>query len=463
MQAERLERGLETSVAVAAALSVGYDWSKPLWHAGVPWVPGPFQDVTLTASALGLLTLAPFGALLPGSGLEESLSREGRLVAVCGALLLGSLGLSAIGAPAPLLALARAAEVAVGLLAYLAVARRPRLAHGLLIGFTGLVLLQLPIITLQETTQSTFPVGQYLYGWGTDVSAQVPGDSVVFGNDGTRWQRALGSFPHPNVLGGFIATYIVLGLCGPRALRPGRKMGTVIWAIAWTELLFTFSRAALLAALVGCASWALGNARIVGRGRSLVYVALPAFLALGIVGAASGPFLEARLVPSPGQLSSAPVAGRLLLLRIAIELVKAHPLLGIGAGNFSLVETMPPFSFIAVDPVHVVPLLIASEAGIPAGLAWLGIVLGVPILAWSHRRRVDPGARAWLAIRLALPLAILTLGLLDHYLWTLAPGRALFWLTLGSWRALQTPAEESDETVLPSWNVARSDRVGAPM
>jgi hypothetical protein len=116
-----------------------------------------------------------------------------------------------------------------------------------------------------------------------------------------------------------------------------------------------------------------------------------------------------------------------------VLLIRAHPVTGVGAGNFTLAELLPPFNAVSVDPVHVVPLLVAAEAGIAAGLAWLALVLAQPLALWQLGR--------WRGIQwtgLALPATLLTLALFDHYLWTFAPGRALFWLALGAWTALQT-------------------------
>ena len=542
MSAKLIVTSLGPSIALIAALSVGYDRSQTIWEAGVPWVVGPFQQVAVTASGIGLALLVIVACvpaarplalpswwraspsnprvkgvdprrglrsvgqgvgrlggggacLLPpgGNGQETSSPTQPlchslpygatlgdlprpphRTVIIAGIILLACLGLSAIGADAPLLSLARTAEVGLGLLAYAAVARRPDLARWLLIGFGCLVLLQLPIVALQEATQSTFPEGHFIYGWGRDYPAVSPGSAVLFGAHGALWLRAEGSFPHPNVIGGFLAIFIVLGVPWiERALTPGRQdpvpgshrgpdrralplltgswtptaaVLLSVWAIAWIELVFTFSRAALLAAFVGCGVWGIEKLRTKHGRRLVAVLAIPPTLALALGVAAAGPFLLARVDPTPAQLQSAPVAGRLLLDRVAFRLIAAHPLLGVGAGNFVVVEALPPFNGIAVDPVHVVPLLVAAEAGIPAGLAWLAIVLGGPVEDWWRQRqsaRVRPGSGGercapHLAHPLtlaALPLAILTLALLDHYLWSLAPGRSLFWLALAIWAA----------------------------
>jgi len=61
-------------------------------------------------------------------------------------------------------------------------------------------------------------------------------------------------------------------------------------------------------------------------------------------------------------------------------MLRQHPLTGVGAGNFSVVESLRPYDGVMVDPVHAVPLLVAAEAGLPAAMAWLVIVIG-PVIA----------------------------------------------------------------------------------
>jgi hypothetical protein len=129
---------------------------------------------------------------------------------------------------------------------------------------------------------------------------------------------------------------------------------------------------------------------------------------------------------------------------VALEMVRDHPLRGVGAGNFTLAELLPPYNAVSVEPAHVVPLLVTAEAGIVAGLAWLGLVLG-PVLAeiWQHRR-ISLG-------RLALPAELLTLASFDHYFWTFASGQALFWLGLGVWLAgggLTTSVAETENAAV---------------
>ena len=418
-------------VAVAAVLTIGFDPVRYLWQFGFPGMPLEFQSVSVSPSDLGLALLVAVGWWDRWRGPRRPLPGAARPVVAAGLVLLGCLTLSLIPAPARWLSAWKIGEVGLGLLAYDAVARRPWLARRLLLGGVTLVLFQLPQILVQEVAQSSVSLGSLLPGWPPVLPAPASGALVVFGPDGLRWQRAMGSFLHPNLLGGFLALALVLAL--PWLGRPTRYRPAlwVVWTLGWVELLLTFSRAALLGAVLGCAVWLIAQRRRgVARAVAALVVATPAATALGAV-VLLGNVLLPRITPGRALMASDPVVGRVQLIGIALRLIWMHPLLGVGAANFTLAELDPPFDGAIFQPVHVVPLLVAAEAGVLAGAAWLAVVLAGPIAAWRGRAR-DGGD--W-GERLAVPVAILVLAAFDHYLWSFAAGQALFWIVLGSWAA----------------------------
>jgi O-antigen ligase len=202
----------------------------------------------------------------------------------------------------------------------------------------------------------------------------------------------------------------------------------VVWSIGWAELFLTFSRAALLAAVLGCVAWLGPTLR-----RQPVRRLTLGLIAIGGIGlgsglALAGPVLLGRLAPAVGGLTGPAVSERFRLSQIATQLIRASPALGVGAGNFSLTELLPPTNAAMVDPVHNVPLLVAAEAGVLAGVAWSALVCSGPLLALRRHGLDDETTRH----RLAVAVAVLTLALLDHYLWTLPAGRSLFWIALGA-------------------------------
>jgi len=280
---------------------------------------------------------------------------------------------------------------------------------------------------LQQVTQSTFPEGTLL-GAGGEIPASAPGAFVVFGANGLRWERAMGTFIHPNLLGGFVALSLVLGLPQVLAARASRGFWLAVWAAGWVLLGLAFSRTAVLALVIGGAVIVCAALRTERRWQVLVVP--PALVALGALLfdlAIAHDVVAGWFIPSAATLGGPSVAQLVLSVTIALDLIRAHPVLGIGAGNFTLAELLPPIDAAMVDPVHVVPLLVIAEAGPLAGLAWLALVVSPVIRLRGPGSRLSPRALAGLGVSAAL----LTIGLLDHYLWTLPTGRALFWLSLG--------------------------------
>jgi O-antigen ligase len=133
------------------------------------------------------------------------------------------------------------------------------------------------------------------------------------------------------------------------------------------------------------------------------------------------------------RVSNTPVAterlaifGREWLNQQAVAMFRAQPFTGIGIGSFILELSTYAVEGAILEPVHNIFLLAASELGM------VGLLLVVLLFIF-----VGLGI-----IRAKTPKAILVsatitglgvIGLFDHYLWTLAPGRVLLALTLGLW------------------------------
>lgn len=418
----------DASIVIAALCiaAVCVDGSTFLWTANAPWIWAGFRSVTLSASGVALLLLAIYGLRTAPSRVKGQ--PEQKLFLAAGLILVASTAISGLTAIAPLLSLGRLVEIGVGLLAAWTLARRARLARWIVVGLSGAILVELPFALLQEATQSTFPMETWFYGMPGELPASAAGAAVAFGPAGVRWQRAMGSFLHPNILGGFLAAALILGLV---TLQPkGRPtIGLLgVWIVGWIELGLTFSRAAILATILGLLVYSVGRLRGSGRRRELALL-LGGTVAAGLVATAlTGPILLHWVAPGRALLQSQSATQRILIDGIGLTLIRERPLLGVGAGNFSLATLRPPIDAAMIDPAHVVPILVAAESGVLAGAAWLVLVVSPVVERW-RTRRFDEGS-FWRAA--AVIVTLLTLSLLDHYLWTLPQGQATFWLTLGA-------------------------------
>jgi len=305
-------------------------------------------------------------------------------------------------------------------------------------------------------------LGESVLGLSVAGSAKV----VV---DGTPLLRAYGTFPHPNVLAAFLllglASLYYLWLQAPRLTSQnwgGRTLrntflGIGIFAIC-TGLALSFSRA----------GWILASAiSVLTIGYYLYQKSYRARAAtLLVVVVASCMFLLATLsnlvFPRAAiNISEPAVSYRLAYNEIGLNLIKNHPL-GVGLGNQVVYsvdnEVYQKFGMNQVwqwQPIHNIYLLIASEAGVLGLIAFILFVASVvfkisnfpayakasvgrqfsifKLIRRAHHPELSEGQtpNSEFFISTIMLSALLGFGLVDHFLWTLEPGRLMLWLTIG--------------------------------
>jgi len=259
--------------------------------------------------------------------------------------------------------------------------------------------------------------------------------SVVFAGP-VRLLRAYGLSSHPNVLGGHASIGVILSFGLLRVWpRVWRALIAIAWAMVWALLLITFSRSAWAALAAG----GLSAAALLWRGRHLDRRAVIAALTLATIGAVVaavfvrwfGPFLIGRVNASTQPFEQFSMDERRGMIDVAVRLIVAHPLTGVGAANFSTAsQTLLGYP---LDWVHNVPLLITSELGLPGALAFATIVGS---MAWIGRRRWrSRSLTMWQTLTGGGLVALLTIMLFDHYLWTAPQGTLLWALLAGLWMA----------------------------
>lgn len=270
---------------------------------------------------------------------------------------------------------------------------------------------------------------------------EIPGAAVLFVN-GARWLRAYGLAFHPNVLGGFLTTGLLL-------LTPwlDRRPVVGLWWLLWTALWLTFSRSAWLAAglTMPLALLVFYLKRPQARRMLLFAVSGALGLFLGFLLVADEQ-VRTRLSPIANQLpalseelpeaslESFSLSERAELNDLAREIIAQRPLGGIGAGNFPL--AMPRLRpLMRAQSVHSVPLLLASEVGIPGAVLWLFINFVVVTRFIIYWRK----ASAALLCAMCAWMALALISLFDSYPWALNSGLLLSAMILGL--ASRSPAE----------------------
>lgn len=200
-------------------------------------------------------------------------------------------------------------------------------------------------------------------------------------------------------------------------------------------LLTSFSRASWLAFGVGASVWVIqvarGKLRVadgeqgVGARPCLSASRLPLHFIIPLVLAALFLLQCHDLVIGRFVGLDTPIEARSLNNRrrdadLALELIAAHPWRGVGAGNYlPAVRAFEPDS----RPVHIVPLLVMAELGLPGAALWLWLAMAglwtagtVPVEDRPPDGRLAAGLGPW--------LATVVVGLFDVSLWMTTSWRA---------------------------------------
>lgn len=291
--------------------------------------------------------------------------------------------------------------------------------------------------------------------------------SAKFLVDGARIVRPAGTLPHANVLSAFILAAILTLWCIWLFQHSSLKLtktpwpypfefiygyfreglGLLVFVLVLFPLLLafvlTFSRtgwAALALMLVSAALMILFKPSLARKyGRPFFLAALMAIFILGIFAFTFSSFVISRN-PSLDEFA---VSQRFVYNNAAIAMIKDHPWLGVGNGNFVLglrAYLSQPFPSWWLQPVHNVFLLVGSELGIFS----LILLIGLFIALWLRT--------SWLG-KVVL-IGLLVIMMTDHYLWTMQQGRLLFWLGLGVVAASQQSGTEPRRAISDAYGVA---------
>ena len=311
----------------------------------------------------------------------------------------------------------------------------------------------------QFLTQSSF--ASTLLGMAAHDPAALGTAVVEFSDE--RWLRAYGGLPHPNVLGGYLMVALVMllhylrhseGVPRPRddeesptnvgsriragsfaeftphrpipiGLVRGLRMTPffICFFVILTGIFFSFSRAAWVAVIVLLGYWVIKLLRRNSIGKKLTIVSfLPMLSLMGYIVFLIiwfYPLVNARVMSAnQGRLETKSRVERVQGVREAWELIKQHPLMCVGMGNYTQAvarDLRPDQPLYAYQPVHNVFLLVLAELGLVGLLFFLAILYQI----LKHSKFYILHSTFYILL------------LLDHYLWTLPFGILLFWPILG--------------------------------
>ena len=258
------------------------------------------------------------------------------------------------------------------------------------------------------------------------LNANIPGVATFF-VEGTKFIRAYGTAPHPNVL----AVFLLLSIFCIYALWLNKVKKNYWWLVTscgllTLGLLLTFSRAVILVFIAASLLFFLITFLKFKELRpKIVGLFLLFFILCSLFAVIFWPEITARFLAISTKEQA--VTLRIYYNDIALSTIKEKPILGLGLGNFVLylLNNYSLKEFWLYQPVHNLYLLIASEIGV-VGLIIFLIFIG-KILLGGFKQIFRQHK---LFIFYFLFFIFLALGLIDHYLWTIQQSRLIFWLVL---------------------------------
>ncbi len=307
----------------------------------------------------------------------------------------------------------------------------PKLKWILIIGVLMLIT-QGIIGSLQVTNQTS--IGLRTLGEFRLDPAQS-GVSVIQAGE-LRWLRPYGLLPHPNIFAGLIlfGIFASAGLI----LNDNRRIqivGGVCFLVGMWVFLLTFSRGAWGSFGIGVLASLFFVIRYFGIKRRFIVVALCTIVIGFVFLWTYRPLMASRVGISTESIEMRSVADRIVFNEIAFSAIELSPYIGIGAGNFPWYAAHYLHNYtdydLRGDNVHMVALGIWSEYGL-VGLLLIGTNIVIAILETARNIwRYDHQRRERIAI-LGIIIAYTTIGLLDHYPWTLIHTQLIWFVLMAS-------------------------------
>lgn len=362
------------------------------------------------------------------------------------------------------------------------------------------------IIVIAGNVQSVIAIAQIIAQHSLGLKAL--GESFIspsalgvakIGICGEIFIRAYGTFPHPNILAGFLlfaiictiilriyATTIFISHIDHKnavlstdktilSLHTYNKFLLLSFLLLNIALIITFSRSAWLSLVVAyllillCIKndyihWPNLIIKKIFKIKPLLIIFATIFI----------PLIIFRLYKID---ANSAISDRIFYNDIALSIISVHPLTGVGIGSF--VPEMQAYSPIILNywqyqPVHNIFLIIFSELGLFGILLFL--VLIHSLFYYKQRKRVltsafyrilyrmfhvkqfsnmEPAIPSKnnildLTVQLLLKLtlfAFLMIALFDHYFWTIQQGQIIFWLVTGCILAMNKKVAKSNNSI----------------
>lgn len=304
---------------------------------------------------------------------------------------------------------------------------------------------------------AVFSVGQSLI----ETARGVPTGESAFTFAGV--SRAMGTMGNPTLLATLLA--MLLPIAVDRIVRSRSWLTRLSWInvalVMSLALLLSFSRAGLIAAVIGGAVVAPVHFRI-WRHRSLALAPVAALLigAAIVIGVGHGGAPLGRSIADRVLSVTTPTAGsnatRLHVWADSVKLIESRPLVGYGPDTFGL--AYPRFQTgdwtpgYRIDKAHADLLQVAATQGLIGVAAYLAILVATLIMFWRARRLTEGATLfgAWLGYEMTTQ---------PNFSWL--PAAAPFWILLGAAVVLCTACRSARLEAPSGWVVSAGSLAAA--
>lgn len=259
---------------------------------------------------------------------------------------------------------------------------------------------------------------------------------------GSAFLRSYGTFPHPNILGGFLVFGIVawVYLFSLPSKQHGvlhRSLSLVGLFVVLVGLVFSFSRSAWIAAVIAfvfCVVVLFKN-KLKHAARELILVCMVFSLVLfGVFG---------WMLVSRGEVKKDTALNeRIIYTNIALDIMGEYPF-GVGIGNGMIrAEQEGRYEVYGLtdkgthQPVHNIYLLITEEVGVIGILVFLFFVGTLFLSKKRNTSLID----VWFLYGILVFLVFI--GFFDHYFLTINSGRLMFFSILGIMAGLSVGGDQ---------------------
>lgn len=276
----------------------------------------------------------------------------------------------------------------------------------------------------QYLNQSSIGGVFYFFGERT-FNAQTPGIANASIN-GQLFLRPYATFSHPNVFAAFLIL-AMLALCTVESKNITAKVMTLAGiSLGSIALLTTLSRTAIFLwgvyLLIFFGVWMNKKYKKVNFNPKIFGLGILIILIMALIVSANNNLVLQRFIST--KLSDESVVQRQELISQSLKMFSVNPVLGVGINNFynNLTFNLANQRSEFIQPVHNIFLLVLSETGI-IGLAAFLFLLAKSFLAIIKKQN------KYLLLSF---LAIIFLGMFDHYFLTLQQGQLMLSLLVGA-------------------------------